>query len=155
MKMQTRSTKVMTINGKPVMDGVASKKLVIKPDDIDHAKTKSASGCAAAVAIRRQFKVKGARVYLSRTFMEHPSVWVRYNTPASLRAEIISFDRGYRNWKGGEFTLRPPSPGQLAGAREKARKKAEAKGEPRDPSHAKIHRYTPKGVRRAGLGNKD
>lgn len=150
MKMETRSIKVMTIKGKPVMDGVAPKKLTILPEDIGRAKTHSASACAAAIAIRRQFKLQGARVYLNRTYMEQESIWVRYITPAALRDEIISFDRDYKGWKGGEFTLRPPPPSQQQGTYHQHRKEREAKS---PPTKRKSKLHTVEGVRNPARGS--
>lgn len=127
----------MRINGKKVVDASAPLKIEITSRDAALGKTKDPGGCAAARAIVRGYKddgAKAARVHLGRTYVEYPDKWVRYKTPNSLKAEIVSFDRGTKpEFMQGEYKLlrmapcdrfstnRPKVPGPTA-TRHKPRK---------------------------------
>jgi hypothetical protein len=112
----------MEIAGKRVVDATRSLHIVISPRDAADGRTKDPAGCAAARAIVRGFReegVKQARVHLGRVYVEYPNKWVRYKTPSSLRAEIISFDRGNQaSFMPGDYTLQKISPADRVGARE-------------------------------------
>lgn len=106
----------MKIAGLTVVD--AKKKLTVHISNQDVAKghTKDPSSCAAALACRRE--VAGcteAKVHLGRTYLKVGNKWVRHLTPASLRSEIIAFDRG-ADFAAGEYILQRPTPSQRAQA---------------------------------------
>lgn len=88
----------MEIDGKKVINGQRGFTLEIVPRDIKKAKPKDPGGCAAAVALMREYKdIKRVRVHIGRIFVETVNAWVRYKTPSTLRDEIVALDRG------GEF----------------------------------------------------
>jgi hypothetical protein len=113
----------MEINGKKVVDATKPLRIVINADDAERGTTKDPSACAAARAILRGYKKKGvknARVHLGRVYLEYPDKWVRYLTPDSLRAEIISFDRGNTaKFMEGAYTLHKVYRPERFGARDK------------------------------------
>lgn len=85
----------MDIKGKPVINGQRPFELMITRHDIQKGKAHTPGGCAAAVALLRQDKqITQARVHVGRIFIEGPSAWIRYQTPHTLRDEIVAFDRG-------------------------------------------------------------
>src|SRR5882672_10461302 len=85
----------MEINGKKVVDARTSAKIAITDHDVKDGANKNPSGCAAALAAKRDVKdCISARVHIGRVYIEMPTRWVRYMTPESLRTEIIAFDRG-------------------------------------------------------------
>ena len=105
----------MEINGKPVVD--ARKHAVIHITDRDTIKgaTKDPGACAAALAARRDIAdCISARVHIGRVYIEQKEKWVRYQTPESLRTEIIAFDKG-GSFQPGDYTLRPPAPSAREG----------------------------------------
>lgn len=108
----------MKINGLPVTD--ASKPLTIKitAGDCKKGDSKEPQSCAAAQAALRQTSASEARVHISRTYLKFGKKWVRYQTPAALRQEIVSFDKG-TGFSPGEYVLRaiPPSEIALRGGR--------------------------------------
>jgi hypothetical protein len=111
----------MQINGKKVIDASEPLKITITPRDAALGKTKDPGACAAARAIVRGYRddgAKAARVHLGRTYVEFGDKWVRYQTPDTLRAEIISFDRGATpEFMAGDYKLLRPAPSGRLGAR--------------------------------------
>ena len=105
----------MEISGKKVIDAKKPLELEITTSDVRLGNTKDPGGCAAALALKRQTGVKAARVHVGRVYIETPDAWVRYITPASLRAEIIAFDRG-GSFEAGEYHLSPCPPTAKLGA---------------------------------------
>ena len=88
------------VDGTEVRNALHPIILHITPGDTK-GKRKNPRHCVAAKCIRRMPQVKNVRVHLSRTFIlfTKNEYWLRYITPASLKAEIIAFDRG------GKFIL--------------------------------------------------
>lgn len=110
----------MKINGKPVEDAKRPLRISINDEDARLGKNKNPSGCAAARAIMRMYKPAGAkqaRVHLGRVYVEYPEKWVRYMTPNTLKAEIVSFDRGSKaQYMVGEYKLSVPPPSNTLGS---------------------------------------
>jgi hypothetical protein len=108
----------MRINGKKVINATKPVVLHISERDVASGAVKSPAGCAAALACLRQLKAANARVHLGRTYVEIGDKWVRFQTPQSLRAEIVSFDRGGA-FDPGDYTLRVMTPNRIpAGKRQ-------------------------------------
>ncbi len=100
-------SKLLQIDGLPVQDAKRPITLTITETDITKAHTKAPNACAVARACARQLHVKEARVHLGRIYLRtNETNWVRYQTPASLRDEIIAFDRG-GSFQPGEFRIKP------------------------------------------------
>jgi hypothetical protein len=139
----------MRINGKKVVDATKPTQISVSQDDARKGKTKDPAKCAAANAIVRILKdAKSARVHLGRTYIEYPDKWVRYITPAALKIEIVSFDRGNKaEYSTGEYTLYAPPPSDRLGARKKSLGKTA--GKKRRPHIARIQHQI-EGVRQHG-----
>lgn len=108
----------MQINGLKVVDARKPIHITITKSDCAKGATKNPSSCAAALSCMRE--VPGctqARIHLGRTYLKMGSKWVRYQTPAPLRGEIISFDRG-ASFEPGEYTLGRISPVNRFGVRQ-------------------------------------
>lgn len=97
----------MHIRGKPVVDATLPLEIHITPEDVKSGRTKDPSRCAAARAICREMHAPAARVHVGRTYIEKPDVWIRYDTPRSLRTEVITFDRGGK-FEPGPHVLKVP-----------------------------------------------
>jgi hypothetical protein len=104
----------MKINGKRVVDATRPLKIEISAKDAAAGKRNDPGGCAAARAIVRGYRdtgAKQARVHLGRTYIEYEDKWVRYNTPTSLKTEIVSFDRGAEaQYSAGTYNLQAIQP---------------------------------------------
>ncbi len=117
----------MKINDMPVVDATKKLQISITKKDIVKGDNKNPSMCAAAQCLLRLPKVTAARVHLKRTYVQIDKKWVRFDTPSSLRSEIIAFDRG-GSFEPGTFTLGPIAPshrlsGKRTGGRDKPKKK--------------------------------
>jgi len=116
------------INGLPIRNATTSLLLHITGPDVKSARIKRPDFCVVALAIKREMRAKEVRVHLGRVYVRTTGAhWTRYITPGSLRAEIISFDRGGR-FALGVHTLQAVPVGQRTGKTQGAKKK---KGAPR------------------------
>lgn len=98
----------MKIAGLPVKDAKRPATIRINRRDVNRGNKKDPGGCAAALACLREFHCTDARVHLGRTYVKMGNEWRRYQTPQSLRAEIVAFDRG-GHFAPGEYVLGKPS----------------------------------------------
>jgi hypothetical protein len=98
---------VKAIDGFPVIDAKRPVKITVTKTDVAKADTKHPESCAAARACLRDLHALEARVHLGRVYVRtNTSNWQRYQTPATLRSEIIAFDRG-GTFEPQEFVLEP------------------------------------------------
>lgn len=111
----------MKINGIPVID--ANKPVLIKvtAKDVENGNRKDPGGCAMALAAKRAFHAKEARVHVGRTYVKiedskGKEKWLRFKTGDSLRTELVSFDRG-QQFLEGEYRLSPMPPSDLLKAK--------------------------------------
>jgi hypothetical protein len=111
----------MKINGKRVVDATRPLTIEVTARDAAAGKRNDPGGCAAARAIMRGYRDSGvsqARVHLGRTYIEYEDKWVRYNTPAALKTEITSFDRGAEaSYAAGTYNLAPIQPSNRFGVK--------------------------------------
>jgi hypothetical protein len=95
----------MRIDGLPVKDAKKKLPITINARDVRRGNNNQPTSCAAAQACLRQSDASAARVHLGRTYLlidgKH---WLRFKTPASMRSEIIAFDRGGK-FATGEYVL--------------------------------------------------
>jgi len=100
----------MEINGKKVVDATRKARIHITKQDVTTGNTKNPSGCAAALAAKRDIpECVSARVHIGRVYIETPKRWIRFQTPEALRTEIIAFDKG-GSFQPGEYYLDAVSP---------------------------------------------
>lgn len=148
----------MEINGKKVVDAKSRATIKITQRDVTEGDNKNPSGCAAAIAAKRLDDCISARVHIGRVYIEQKDRWVRYETPDSLRTEIISFDRG-GIFDPGEYTLLPPIPAEVRARNRHIHTGSETNRnnnnkKPRRMLHvAKIKRHEVTGIRPKG-GNR-
>lgn len=102
-----------------IEDGEIDITLSIEAGDIRRAEAGNPMNCAAARAIKRQYRVAEAVVMRSRTYINHGSksqpAWRRYLTPESLSREIVAIDRG-GHFEPGDYRITAPSQSQKLGA---------------------------------------
>lgn len=104
----------MKIDGFEVVDAKHPITIHITSGDVKRGGVKNPTSCAAARACIRDLKLAAARVHLGRIYLLKDRTWVRYMTPASLRTEIVAFDRG-GNFEAGDYELKPPAPSTRLG----------------------------------------
>src|SRR5687768_1377829 len=88
---------------------------VIQEDCSRSARRKDPKDCAMARALRRQGRADCAIVGLSVSYVIHGNKAVRYDTPASVGRELVSFDRNH-DLAPGKYRLSRISPGRRLGA---------------------------------------
>lgn len=107
------------IDRKPVVDADKPVTLQITQSDCKHGSKKDPTRCAAALALKRATGCDECRVHIACTYLRFGNKWLRYATPPSLKAEIISFDRG-GGFYPGDFRLHPmPASLRLKTSRQK------------------------------------
>lgn len=141
----------MEIAGLKVVDGKRPVRITITENDVAKGKTKDPAACAAARAALRTEACTEARVHLGRTYLKVKTEtgrqhWVRYQTPDSIRSEIISFDRG-ADFTPGEYMLQPMSPANRLGA---GRGSDTGRNKPRHKKIARTKHHQVSGVRHHG-----
>lgn len=94
------------IDGTPVVDADKPVTVHITSDDCARGSKKDPERCAVALALKRITDCDESRVHLGCTYLRFGNRWLRYATPASLKSEIISFDRG-GGFYPGDFRLHP------------------------------------------------
>ena len=136
----------MKIQGIEVVD--ADKPVVLHIRDAD-TKTgkKDPEKCAAAKAACRIPGVVEARVYRTRTFLlmqnkQGKKQWKRYQTPDSIRNEVIAFDRG-GSFEPDDYVMKPVAERDRLGATYKRYKPGKRKGKRPTP-------HVVKGIRPLG-----
>lgn len=130
--MTARATK---IDGLPVRNLTKPLRLVISEEDCRRGNSKTPSSCAAALAACRLPKITEARIHIGRIFLNVANkYWLRGKTPAALRTEIVSFDRGGK-FEPGEYNIRPLSPSETTDNHSKGHKPVKRGGPKR---HLKV-----------------
>jgi hypothetical protein len=108
------------IDGKPVFDADKVVAVHITAEDCARGSKKDPEKCAVALALSRIPQCDESRVHLGCTYLRFGDKWLRYATPPSLKAEIISFDRG-GGFYPGDFRLHPmPEALRLKPAKQKS-----------------------------------
>ena len=108
--------KVKAIDGIAVTNAAKPITLHILAGDCKGGDPKRPATCAAARAIKRELGAIDCRVHLGRVYIrQNKGNWQRYMTPASLRNEIIAFDRG-GDFSPGEYVLPAITPSKRAAA---------------------------------------
>lgn len=103
----------MKIDGLPVVDAKSPIMLSINAHDIKKGEGGNPDACAAAVACMRQLDCRAAKVHMGRIYVLNGKKWFRYETPGSIRSEIIAFDRR-SSFKPGIYKLNPIKPSVTA-----------------------------------------
>jgi mannose-6-phosphate isomerase class I len=105
----------MEIYGKKVIDAKKPLSIHVTPEDIKKATPMSERECAAAQAIVRENKDKGAisaAVHRGVTYVEYPKHYTRYLTTEKLKDELTLLDRGSKHgvkiFEPGSYLLAPP-----------------------------------------------
>jgi hypothetical protein len=137
----------MRINGLKVVDAKKQLKIRITPQDIRDGDSKDPAMCAAALACKRDLKATDARVHVSRTYIKLNGQWLRFQTPSSLRSEVVAFDRGGKFFPG-EYVISPMSPSGHLGAVRKVPSRHTGTHPQRKPVRRVLHRTA--GIREYG-----
>ena len=137
----------------PIVDGKKKLHIKITQADVRKGINKRPGACAAAVCLMREYKAIEARVHLTRTYLRFDAKkWVRYETPGSLRDQIVRYDTSNK-FDPGDYELKPFRPSHRLGAMQgsETNQKTKAKANPDSP-RSQYHRL--EGVRAGPFSNK-
>lgn len=104
--------------GIPMQDAKEHVKVVVTMADVVLAKKADSKHCALARATMRLPRVNAAYFFRSCAFVEYPDAMIKYQLPASVQKEIVSFDRA-GVFAEGTYMLSPISPKKQAAQRAK------------------------------------
>ena len=109
--------------------------ITVRAEDCKNSTAGEPDACALAVAAKRQYKVQGAFIGLTVSYLIRGKTAIRFETPDTVQREVVSFDRN-KDFAPGEY--------HLAGVRPSARRKA-VRTQPQKPgSRSKGHRIVHK-----------
>lgn len=128
----------MKIEGKSVVDAKRPVYLSITESDIRKATPSDPHCCAAAQACMRQFHAKEAIVHMARIYVLQGRRWFRYQTPLSIRSEIIAYDRR-ASFCPGTYKLAILQPSKRANGKRQGSITTKAKKNGRSATRAKPH----------------
>lgn len=100
--------------GLDVVDAIKPRIITVTSSDIKNARNDDPGKCVAARAICRGSSATEARVFVARTLIRENGKWIRYQTPAALRTELVSWDRA-KIFFPGQFRLVPLPKSQRLG----------------------------------------
>lgn len=90
----------------------------VQSRDATAAKQKAPNECAFAKAACRELDADGAYIGIKESCVIVGNKVIRFQTPESVRREIVSFDR-HRDFRAGEYQLSAVCPGRRLGVRGK------------------------------------
>ena len=89
---------------KYVADAHESIKILVRDQDIRQSTAGDHTNCAMAVACRHQLRATGAHIGMNTSYLVFGKLLLRFQTPESVRREIVSFDRN-DDFRKGAFGL--------------------------------------------------
>jgi hypothetical protein len=101
---------------KSAHDAYSPIRIRVMAKDTPSAKQKSPSSCAFARAACRELDADGAYIGIVESCIIVGEKVIRFQTPESVRREIVSFDR-HRDFRPGEYQLSAVCPKRRLGAR--------------------------------------
>ena len=99
---------------KDAVDATEPIEVSVTQNDCDAGKAMQAGECAMAVAAKRQYKADGIVIGVSASYLIKGTRAIRYQTPASVAREIVSFDR-HHDFAPGNYKLSAVSPARRFG----------------------------------------
>ena len=104
-----RSVQRLFPNVDYAVDATDSIELSVNRSDCKGAKKLDPTNCAMARAAQRELHADAAIIGISTSYIIKNNVATRYQTPDSVRSEIVSFDR-HSDFTPGDYYLIPKSP---------------------------------------------
>jgi hypothetical protein len=107
-------------NVKTAHDAYSPIKIRLQTKDTAASKQKAADECAFARAVCREMDADGAYIGMVESCVIVDDKVIRFQTPESVRREIVSFDR-HRDFRAGEYQLSAVCPKRRLGNRRKVK----------------------------------
>lgn len=106
---------------KSAHDAYSPIKIRVLARDSAAAKQKAPDACAFAKAACRELDADGAYIGITESCVIVDDMVIRFQTPESVRREIVSFDR-HRDFRAGDYQLSAVCPRRRLGARKFAKR---------------------------------
>jgi hypothetical protein len=104
-----RSVRRTFPNVKHAIDATKSVEVSVEAKDCKDGKRFNPSECALARAAKRELHADGVIIGMSSSYLIKGDTAMRFETPESVRREIVSFDR-HQDFAPGDYYLTPKSP---------------------------------------------
>lgn len=132
---------------KEIHDATKAVEIPVNRQDCKIARKQDPTECALAKAAKRELKVDGVIIGISTSYLIKDDKAIRFDTPESVRREIVSFDR-HQDFEPGEYHLMPKAPTKRLGRIEKRRNRAggKNKNDKRKYHHSARVRIVEKGM---------
>lgn len=143
-----RSIKRMFPNVETAVDATRPVEVSVNRRDCKIAEKMNPSECALAKAAKRELNADGVIIGISTSYVIRGTQAIRFDTPESVRREIVSFDR-HQDFAPGDYYLTPKSPSDRIGAdsrRNKNKTGGKYKSARRKMHHSARVRMLPKGM---------
>lgn len=109
-----RSVRRMFPNVTSAVDAAAPIEISVNRKDCKSAKKFDPTECALARAAKRELHVEGVIIGIGSSYIIKGDTAVRFDTPQSVKREIVSFDR-HGDFAPGEYYLTPKCPSNRFG----------------------------------------
>lgn len=127
--------------GIPIVDSKERRFLAVTSVDVILAKKANSKLCALSRAAMRLPGVAAAYFFRTNAFLEYKDRMVRFQLPASVQKEIVSFDRS-QIFAAGVYQISPISPSSQRRAKQKAASSRRIRAEGVRPENAKFGKRT-------------
>lgn len=115
-----RSVRRMFPNVTSAVDAAAPIEISVNRKDCKTAKKFDPTECALARAAKRELHVEGVIIGIGSSYIIKGDTAVRFDTPQSVKREIISFDR-HHDFAPGDYYLTPKPPSNRFGVQHEKR----------------------------------
>src|SRR5262245_42057702 len=109
-----RSVKRLFPEAEFVVDANKPVNVSVNKKDCADAKELDPTNCALAKAAKRELQADGVIIGISSSYIIKGKQAIRFQTPESVRREIVSFDR-HHDFAPGDYYLTPKSPSTKLG----------------------------------------
>lgn len=140
-----RSIKRMFPNVESIVDATKPVEVSVNRRDCKVSKRLNPSECALATAAKRELKSDGVIIGMGTSYIIRGKQAIRFETPNSVKHEIISFDR-HSDFAPGDYYLNPPSPSKKLGKHNKSKTGGKYKSARRKFHKVARVRVMPKGI---------
>jgi len=132
-------------NVETVVDATKAVEVSVNRRDCKDAKKLNPSECALARAAKRELHADGVIIGMGTSYVIRGKQAIRFDTPESVRREIVSFDR-HQDFAPGDYYLTPKSPTGRIGASGSRSKKGGNHSSRRKMHHSARVRVLSKGM---------
>lgn len=133
-----RSVKKLFPKALYAVDSSEAVEITVSQKDCKDAAKLNPTECALARAAKRELHADGVIIGMSSSYIIKGDKAIRFQTPESVRREIVSFDR-HQDFAPGDYYLTPKAPASRLGTYQTTRNNEGRKGGKNKTARRKIH----------------